>query len=744
MISRRAAPDVLAVSILCLLWALFFWRLLTPNALDRTMLIEGDFSGQFVAFGAYQFARLDAGEIPLWNPYNNGGLPFIGDTQAALFYPPRLLTMLLVKISGAGWTYQALQVEMMLHVLGYSLAMYLFVRRITQQAAGSHYGAFAAATIAAYGGFLSGYPPLQLALLEAAVWLPLALLGLFEATRKPTPAWGWVWFAGVCLGVSWLAGHPQTSFFSTYLLLAYLAFHAHRQGWRWRHGWTGALVLGLVTVGIAAVLLLPGLEYLSQTARTALGFDAKGNGFPFQDVVQFLFPAVVSLYSPLYIGVSALVLAGVGLLARQSERLFWGCTALVALGLSFGANSVLFHALYAVLPGLSFFRGQERAAFLVSVSLAVLAGTGLSHLSSLGDTVHEHIRRMAAGVLAVCGILTAVMFALWLGNPSAFGQPIGAMTFSTLVAGLLVAALWTASGRILLALVCGLIVFELFSVNMDNVNYRPADHDPLAPSALVQRVQADQDGVFRVDGDNSGLPGNYGSLYQLQDMRGISPLFLDGPHGIIERELPSERDWEVFAVRYVISRAEALPAAAERLISAEYRGEPMHLHRLTDPRPFALLVYDAAVVDSDAFARALLADPAFNPRSTIILEQAPGLPLPDDPPAAASAVITAFTPEHLVIQVSTPDNALLSLAMVDYVGWRASLNGQPIERLRAYGALTALMIPAGDHQVELVYDPVSFRAGAFISLTTLVLTGGLAGWTIWRRRMGAVQVRMKG
>ena len=28
------------------------------------------------------------GEIPLWNPYNNGGLPFIADTQAAVFYPP--------------------------------------------------------------------------------------------------------------------------------------------------------------------------------------------------------------------------------------------------------------------------------------------------------------------------------------------------------------------------------------------------------------------------------------------------------------------------------------------------------------------------------------------------------------------------------------------------------------------------------------------------------------------------------
>ena len=73
-----------------------------------------------------------SGEVPLWNPYNNGGLPFIADTQAAVFYPPRLLTIGLSSLAG-GWTYHALELEMTFHVLAFTLMMYAFVRRLTGQ-----------------------------------------------------------------------------------------------------------------------------------------------------------------------------------------------------------------------------------------------------------------------------------------------------------------------------------------------------------------------------------------------------------------------------------------------------------------------------------------------------------------------------------------------------------------------------------------------------------------------------------
>src|SRR5262245_4972166 len=91
--------DATALLVLVGLWLLFFWRLFTPIEADQASLKMGDFSGQFVAFAGYQYQRFAAGEVPLWDPDNNGGLPFIGDTQAAVFYPPRLVTIALSKLA---------------------------------------------------------------------------------------------------------------------------------------------------------------------------------------------------------------------------------------------------------------------------------------------------------------------------------------------------------------------------------------------------------------------------------------------------------------------------------------------------------------------------------------------------------------------------------------------------------------------------------------------------------------------
>ena len=47
---------------------------------------------------------LRGGQFPLWNPYIYTGMPFIADSQAALFYPPTLLsTFLIGPVRGAAW-----------------------------------------------------------------------------------------------------------------------------------------------------------------------------------------------------------------------------------------------------------------------------------------------------------------------------------------------------------------------------------------------------------------------------------------------------------------------------------------------------------------------------------------------------------------------------------------------------------------------------------------------------------------
>ena len=716
---RRYRPDGLALALLVGLWLLFFWRLFTPVAADQVSLVDGDFSKQFVAFGAYQFERFSAGEVPLWNPYNNGGLTFIADTQAAVFYPVRLLTIVLAD----EWTYNTLQMEMTAHILLYTVFMYALVRRMT----GSVFGGLVAAVIAGYGGFMSGYPPLQLAILEAGIWLPLALLGVLEATRTESVRWPWLVFAGWALGVSWMAGHPQTSWFATYVLVAYLGYRSRR----WMGFVAGVGLVGAVTVGITAVTLFPGIEYLSHTGRPDLGFDAKGNGFPFQDVMQLIFPGVVSVWSPLYVGVTGLALAAIALVQRTRDSLFWGAVALIGLGLSFGANSAVFHALYNVLPGLSYFRGQERAAYVVATSMAILAGMGIS----LDDTQLRRVRRGLIGLLAFCGVVATLIFVLRLAD-EVYAPVIGPVFLSTLVvAGLVfltsppgpLSKSWRGGvPRPYLLLL--LLVFELFSVNMDNSNYEPAtERDILTVPPLVQPVVDGLAPGERVDGASLGLEGNNASIYGVADIRGISPLFLRGPHTLIEDNLLAA--WEVLAVRYAYSHAETLPVPTEIVATGD---GGLKLHRMDNPRPFAHLVYDAEVLDSDGFARALLADADFDARRTVILDREPAVYPEADGDGMARLV--DFAPERITVRAETDRPAILTLALVDYPGWRATVDGEPVETLRAYGATTAIALDAGAHEIALTYDPLTYRTGAMFSLATWAAVIILGLITIIRRR----------
>jgi hypothetical protein len=746
--NRRPHPDLIAVALLIGLWLLFFWRLFTPVQADQASLKQGDFSGQFVAFAGYQYARFAAGEIPLWNPYNNGGLPFIADTQAAVFYPPRLLTIALARLSG-GWSYHALELEMTAHVLLYTLLMYLFVRRLTQNQPGTHVAGLVAAIIGGYGGFMTGYPPLQLALMEAAIWLPLATLGIHEATAHPTEGARfrvlYLLLTGFALGLSWLAGHPQTSFLLTYLLIAYFAYRVYVRRLPLVSFVIGVAIFGLVAFGLSAVQLLPGFEYLGQTTRAGFGYDAKGNGFPFQDVIQFIFPGIVSLWSPLYVGFTGLVLAVIAAWRRVSEARFWAGIAAFALLWSFGANGVLYPLLYNILPGLRYFRGQERAAYLVANSLAILAAFGAVYLARrdiLGDYAAAlRIRVNLNRVFVACLGLVALLFALWLGNPEGYGGIISPVAFALLMvaAAFLLIPWLMASERkpIHLWLLPLLIAFELFTVNMDaSGTYDPrppTEQLSMTPPPLVARALADTDVPFRADGFR-GLTANYGSLYGLADIRGISPLFLNGAYNLIEGEIPDPVTWELFAVRYVYSDWQELPVASEIIDSGADVYGAVNLHQLSDPRPFALLMYSSASVGDDAQAYAILRDPGFSPRRTALV-QADGLPNSDRAPIAAP--VTSFAPERFTIDIDTPETAVLSVALPHYPGWTAHTNnGAALPILRAYGGLSAVIVQPGQYTVEFTYDPLSYRLGALVSVITWAGLGIVALIQLLRGRKG--------
>lgn len=749
---RRIPPDLISVIVLIALCWLFFWRLLTPNPINQESLVEGDFSGQFVAFAQYQAVRLQQGAIPLWNPYNYGGHPFLADTQSVVFYPPRLLTIALLNGRATPQRmYDALQKEMILHTLLASLLMYAFVRRLTGNPNGNQFGnqfgspfaALIAGIVFAYSGYLTGYPQLQLAVMEAGIWLPLALLGIHEATQTAWLGWRWIGLAGLALGLSLTAGHPQTTLFFVYTALAYLAYCTINLRRSWTIFVVGAGLFGLIGAGLAAVQLLPGWEYTQLTVRTALSVDALGNGFPIYDLLQMIFPGVLSQWSPLYIGVVALALAVYAVWRRTDGALFWLGLAIVGVILSFGHSTILYDLVYNVVPGFSLFREQERSAFIIAAAASILAGLGTAALQRSserpGEVTPRGFRVALWGTVAFMAIITLGLFFNRLITPSSDGKSLSLVAFSLLVAVITALFLSGTFGTtwppaVSVGLV-GLVVFELFSFgrNNPNVEVRPAERH-LFPGTLVSAMLADKEGVFRIDGTR--LPGqNYGTLYGLMDVEGISPLRLTSVDHLLK--LPSARLWEAFAVRYIPTANDELPVPST--IVGQQEGGPQEiikLHKLNNPRPFARLVYTQWIEPDDTKALNVLADSNYDARHSVILPADPKANLPASAPDGGRAQVTSFKPESITIDTTSPTHAILSVSLVYYPGWQATIDGQSAPLLRADTALTALVVPQGDHTVELDYRPTTFSIGALISIWTLILLaiGELSGFAITFRR----------
>ena len=167
------------VALALLLLPLLFFQPLLGLVGARRYLAEGDFIDQFLAFAGFAVRELAAGRLPLWNPYAYGGAPFWADIQSAVAYPPNLLLYLAAAGVWGRLPLLALELQVLLHLGLCACFTYLFARRHL----GDRGGALLAALCFGLGGYLTGYPMLQLAILEGVTWLPLLLWAIERAAE---------------------------------------------------------------------------------------------------------------------------------------------------------------------------------------------------------------------------------------------------------------------------------------------------------------------------------------------------------------------------------------------------------------------------------------------------------------------------------------------------------------------------------------------------------------------------------
>ncbi|HXC99756.1 MAG TPA: YfhO family protein, partial [Verrucomicrobiae bacterium] len=127
-----------------------------------------------------------------------------------------------------------------------------------------------------------------------------------------------------------------------------------------------------------------------------------------------------------------------------------------------------------------------------------------------------------------------------------------------------------------------------------------------------------------------------------------------------------------------------------------------------------------------------LFDPAFDGRKMVCLPL-DAVPIVNATNHGAVQILsTIFTAQRIDVQVDAAGPGMVVVAQAYYPAWHAYVDGQPTRLWRANYAFQALEVPAGRHQVEIVYQDGKFRTGCVISLLTLLASAGV--WLMPRKK----------
>jgi hypothetical protein len=205
--------------VLAALILLFFHKM----AFSNLILPRGDTFLYFYPYSAMASAALRDGRIPLWNPHIFMGVPFLANSQAGFFYPLNWPLWLLLPVPYAA------SATILLHLTIAGWGTMLAGRRLL---ALEWPAALLSGVAFALGGYLTAQIE-HLNQLQGLAWLPwffVVLAPLANSVALPGSVLGRTIVAVAGLfALQLLAGHTQTAFISSVVVVSWLLVVSARQ-----------------------------------------------------------------------------------------------------------------------------------------------------------------------------------------------------------------------------------------------------------------------------------------------------------------------------------------------------------------------------------------------------------------------------------------------------------------------------------------------------------------------------------
>ncbi len=704
----------------------------------RETFVHRDFLGQTYPAAHYLRLSLAAGEIPLWNPYNAAGIPFLAQWATGVLYPPMWLSLAIPEPWSLGLLCLA-------HVPLAGLGMYLLARAWTD----SQLAAAAAGLSWAFAGVVQGslHLPASMAALGWAPWVLWLVERAWRGGGLALPC------AAAVSALQMLGGLPEFVLL-TWVLAGLLALGAVVGEGLPASRTLGrlALVAGL-GAGLCAAQLLPFLELLAASHR--------GTGFGSQSDPWSLAPAALptllvphfgalrslhgvyfvpgqELFASCYGGIAALGLALCALLRIRHWRV-WVLGGAVALGLllAMGEHAGLYGALRRVFPALGASRYPIKLVILASLALPPLAALALAAYVR-GE------RRAGRGELAVLLALLAGIAAC-IAWARAWPTPPEPWTTTAASGALRSALLLAALGSLAVALHAGVpalarraaACLAVLWLGVDLASLAPGQNptvpvaawgpEPprmasppalgegramLSPAAYATFDRSgNPDLRLHLAGHRLALTGNLNLLGPIPVVGGHFWVYLRGDWDLRNRlyregVLPAEGLVDFLAVTHI--------SAADELFGWERRRGALPLATAGQQPRFA--DYPETLVAVTA--------PGFDPRSEVYLPPEARHEAARSGPAQVR--LSRFQAHAVDLEVEAEAPAWVVVSQAFHRPWRARVDGTPTTLYRANGAYQALAVPPGEHRVTLRYEDGAFRLGAAVSGASLLGCAGLA------------------
>lgn len=218
------------------------------------------------------------------------------------------------------------------------------------------------------------------------------------------------------------------------------------------------------------------------------------------------------------------------------------------------------------------------------------------------------------------------------------------------------------------------------------------------------------DGHFRVFNLTVSPFNDHRTSYYLKSIGGYSAVKLRRYQDIIDQHL-SKMHWPVIGM-----------LNARYIITSGQDGQPV-----PQINPYALgnawfvdkiQLAENANEESDALNTLDLSHEAVVDKSFASFVTDPSPAVPED----ATVVLNSYTPKELDYTYSSSEPGTIVFSEIYYpFGWKATIDGEPVDHYRANYLLRALNVPAGQHNIHFIFDPDSVRKGNTIATIFIVL-----------------------